>query len=92
MIVVDIQGVGDVYTDPQIHSNIPESEPPIWGQVSPSNLHSPAPNASAPSVSAKPLLRDVLERRYTVGGGGVPPLPPPTSLPLDPLPPSLLPF
>lgn len=32
MIVVDIQGVGDVYTDPQIHSNIPESEPPIWGQ------------------------------------------------------------
>eukprot|EP00667_Euglena_gracilis_P010164 EG_transcript_10341 len=32
MIVVDIQGVKDVYTDPQIHSNIPESAPPIWGQ------------------------------------------------------------
>lgn len=32
MIVVDIQGVKDNYTDPQIHSNIPESAPPIWGQ------------------------------------------------------------
>lgn len=32
MIVVDIQGVKDLYTDPQIHSNIPESAPPIWGQ------------------------------------------------------------
>lgn len=32
MIVVDIQGVKDYYTDPQIHSNIPESAPPIWGQ------------------------------------------------------------
>lgn len=32
MIVVDIQGVKDMYTDPQIHSNIPESAPPIWGQ------------------------------------------------------------
>ena len=35
---------------------------------------------------------DVLEWPYTVGGGGVPPLTPPTSLLLDPLPlpPSLL--
>uniref|UniRef100_A0A7S1JH88 Alpha-type protein kinase domain-containing protein n=1 Tax=Eutreptiella gymnastica TaxID=73025 RepID=A0A7S1JH88_9EUGL len=32
MIVVDIQGVGDLYTDPQIHSNIPASAPPIWGE------------------------------------------------------------
>jgi hypothetical protein len=32
IIVVDIQGVKDNYTDPQIHSNIPESAPPIWGQ------------------------------------------------------------
>ena len=36
------------------------------------------------------LGSDVLERPYTVAGGGVPPLTPPTSLPLDPLPPSLL--
>lgn len=32
MIVVDIQGVGDNYTDPQIHSNIPTTQPPVWGQ------------------------------------------------------------
>ena len=33
MIVVDIQGVDDTYTDPQIHSNIPQNAPPVWGQV-----------------------------------------------------------
>lgn len=32
LIIVDIQGVGDIYTDPQIHSNIPASAPPVWGQ------------------------------------------------------------
>uniref|UniRef100_A0A7S1HZM7 Alpha-type protein kinase domain-containing protein n=1 Tax=Eutreptiella gymnastica TaxID=73025 RepID=A0A7S1HZM7_9EUGL len=31
-IVVDIQGVGDTYTDPQIHTNAPASAPPTWGQ------------------------------------------------------------
>ena len=35
---------------------------------------------------------DVLERPYTVGGGGVPPLTPPTSLPFDPHPPPPLPM
>uniref|UniRef100_A0A7S1N9K8 Alpha-type protein kinase domain-containing protein n=1 Tax=Eutreptiella gymnastica TaxID=73025 RepID=A0A7S1N9K8_9EUGL len=32
IIVVDLQGVGDQYTDPQIHSNQPMEEPPVWGQ------------------------------------------------------------
>eukprot|EP00670_Eutreptiella_braarudii_P008585 CAMPEP_0174313090 /NCGR_PEP_ID=MMETSP0810-20121108/4740_1 /TAXON_ID=73025 ORGANISM="Eutreptiella gymnastica-like, Strain CCMP1594" /NCGR_SAMPLE_ID=MMETSP0810 /ASSEMBLY_ACC=CAM_ASM_000659 /LENGTH=500 /DNA_ID=CAMNT_0015421731 /DNA_START=56 /DNA_END=1558 /DNA_ORIENTATION=+ len=31
-VVVDIQGVEDNYTDPQVHSNIPDSQPPVWGQ------------------------------------------------------------
>lgn len=31
-IVVDIQGVGDCYTDPQIHSNQPPEMPPLYGQ------------------------------------------------------------
>ena len=33
------------------------------------------------------VASDALERPYTVGGGGVPPLTPPASLPLDPPPP-----
>jgi len=31
-IVVDIQGVNDIYTDPQIHSNQPTELPPVYGQ------------------------------------------------------------
>ena len=54
------------------------SSPTFWlGKKS--NLDLATPPDPPPS--------DVLERPYTAGGGGVPPLTPPSSLPLDPLPP-----
>ena len=50
----------------------------------------PPPSRASLDRTTPPPPSDVLERAYTVGGGGVPPLTPSTSLPLDPLPPSLL--
>lgn len=32
LIVVDIQGVNDTYTDPQLHSSLPPNAPPVYGE------------------------------------------------------------